>query len=276
MKRVLMAVLVCGGLFTGCAHRMTNELLDGILWVQTSGEYEAVTTQVFRTAAARLEEALADPAWSALAEETPGPVVGLPPAIIVDLDETILDNSPFEARLVADNIDYSSDLWEEWVEKGSAQAIPGAQEFLDFAQSKGVEVFYVTNRDAKSEEATRRNLRLLGLPASQDRDTVLMNGEKGWGSDKSSRRLTVAEDFRVLLLLGDDLNDFVSGAQADEPESRRQLARKYSDRWGRQWHVLPNPLYGSWEASLYGRDFGLPDKEKLRRKYLHLRPFEVN
>ncbi|MEM7586236.1 MAG: 5'-nucleotidase, lipoprotein e(P4) family [Acidobacteriota bacterium] len=260
----------------GCSsHRTTHEGLNGTLWVQTSGEYEAITTQTFDIASTRLEEALADSSWTADLEQASGDYSKLPPAIIADVDETILDNSPFQARLAIDEAEFSEDAWKQWVHKRSARALPGAKKFLDFADSKGVTIFYVTNRDADLEESTRVNLTQQDLPVDDSRDTLFMRGEKeGWGSDKASRREVVAKEFRILLLLGDDLNDFFSGARTKEPGPRRELVEKHSEQWGRKWIVFPNPLYGSWEASLFGRAYSLPDEEKLRLKYGHLAPFE--
>ena len=256
----------------GCLKHRTYEGLHGALWVQTSAEYQALSLQIFESASARLLQALADSEWSALADEGAIHKSGLPPAIIVDVDETILDNSPYQARLLMNNERYSEDSWGAWVNEASAEVLPGADQFLALAESNNVAVFYVTNRNAKLENATRQNLLNRGLPLATGHDALLMKGENGWGSDKKERRLAVAKQYRVLLLLGDDLNDFVSGARANEPTTRVDLAKKHAERWGREWHLLPNTQYGSWEASLYGRDYSLPDKERRQRKYSNLRP----
>ncbi len=254
------------------SHKGPHEVQLGTLWVQTAAEYEGLTEQAFVMAGERLEEALADPTWTAAVEQGGTAFEGLPPAIIADVDETLLDNSPLEARLAVEGIEYSATVWGEWVELRAAKALPGAKAFLESAHQQGVAIFYVTNRSAAQEEATRDNLKSEGLPLDESEDRVLTKGEKGWGSDKSTRRQTVAKTHRILLLLGDDLNDFVSGARATEPGPRKALAQQHADRWGRQWILLPNPLYGSWEASLYGRDYSLPVEEKLRRKRGYLRP----
>jgi acid phosphatase len=197
----------------------------------------------------------------------------LRPAIIVDVDETVLDNSPFQAQLVANNTDFSAELWKQWVELEQAEAIPGAVDFLNYVHARGVLVFYVTNRVVGSESHTRRNLEQAGFPLASGMDVILSKGENDWPSDKSSRRRWVAEKYRIVLLVGDDINDFVSGARTKSPEPRLALVRKYDANWGTRWIVLPNPLYGSWEASLMARNFSVPDAEKLRRKYSYLAPF---
>jgi acid phosphatase len=244
----------------------------GTLWVQTAAEYEGLTEQAFGMAGDRLAAALADPTWTAAVEQVGTAYADLPPAIIADVDETILDNSPLEARLAVEGIPYSEAVWKEWVELRAAKALPGAKAFLERAHQQGVTIFYVTNRSAEQEEATRDNLKSEGLPLDGSEDRVLTKGENDWGSDKITRRQAVAKTHRILLLLGDDLNDFVSGARAQEPETRIELARQHADKWGRRWILLPNPIYGSWEASLYGRDYGLPVEEKLRLKRGYLRP----
>jgi len=252
----------------------THEDLDSTLWVQTSAEYGALTRQIFQLATLRLEEALADPAWTAALEQEATAGAGLPPAVIVDVDETVLDNSPFQARLVVEGTDFSGPRWQAWVSKAEAEPVPGAGDFLAHAQARGVTVFYVTNRDHQLEKATRANLLAVGFPVDASRDVVLTSGEHGWNSDKSPRRGEVAKTHRILLLVGDDLNDFVAGARAKAPEPRRELAEENRERWGRGWILLPNPQYGSWEASLIARDFNMPYGDKLRRKYGYLRPFE--
>ena len=142
----------------------------------------------------------------------------------------------------------------------STPPIPGAQEFLDYAESRGVAVFYYSVRKAALRECTARNLRNLRLPFPDDSRLLLSDGES-----KSDHRAGVAARFRILLLLGDNLEDFTSGSKT-EPAARMELAQRYAQRWGREWIVLPNPMYGHWEAAAYGFDYGLPRSERVRRK----------
>lgn len=272
-KKVLFLLVFCTFLIeTACMQHKTNVGLHGALWIQTSGEYQAISLQTFETASVRLLQALADDEWSALVDEGATHNKSLPPAIIVDIDETILDNSPYQARLLIDNERFSEESWSTWVNEASAELLPGADKFLNLAASKNVTVFYVTNRNATLESATRKNLENHGLPLASDRDVLFMKGENGWSSDKIERRLAVGKQYRVLLLLGDDLNDFVSGARASDPSTRVALVKQHSNRWGREWHLLPNTQYGSWEASLFGRDYSQTDEERLQKKYSKLRP----
>ena len=248
-----------------------NENLHSTLYVQTAAEYAALTRQVFRSARQQMQQALRDSAWTAFPsqEDAPG-YRRQPPAVVVDVDETVLDNSPYQARLIADGESYSRQTWNAWVREEEAEALPGALRFAQAADEAGVTVVYLTNRDASVEAATRRNLRDLGFPLAEGRDVVLSQGEEpGWEA-KEPRREAVAEDFRILLFLGDNLGDFLPDVERSI-EARRQLAGRYAGYWGRRWFVLPNPQYGSWEAALYEYDFGLPRAEKLRRKRQRLR-----
>ena len=242
-----------------------DDRLGGVLWVQTSAEYRALALATFARARTELDRALADRSWTAALEQQ-GEIADLPPAIIADLDETLLDNSPYEADRIRVGGRFEPVSWNAWVTRARAAAIPGAAEFVHYAAARGVTVFYVTNRAAVLEEATRVNLAALGFPLAGDRDTLLMPGERpDWGSDKSPRRAEVARSFRILLLVGDDLGDFVSGARA-RPEERVALAESHSERWQRQWILLPNPYYGSWERALVDHERDLSAAEILRRK----------
>lgn len=249
------------------AGRDTHEGLNGVLWTQTSAEFWALTTAAYNNAEARLGEALKDRTWSAALEQTAGHEA-LAPAVILDLDETVLDNSPAQAQITLERTVYQQDLWNAWVEKMAAPAIPGAQSFIASAEKSGVRVFYVTNRAASEQPATLKNLASLGISASDE--TILSTGENGWTSDKTARRAQIARSYRVLLLVGDDMNDFVATAKLT-PAERSALAKKHADRWGRSWILLPNAMYGSWERALYP---GLTDDaEILRRKRAQLKGF---
>lgn len=246
--------------------------LDATLWMQTSAEFQATTLQTFRLASWRLEQALEDRQWTAALEQDTTKMAGLPTAIIVDVDETILDNSRFQARLITEGLIYEPTTWDRWVRQSAAPALAGAREFLQHADRMGVTIFYVTNRGAEHEPATRRNLEREQMPIDSSQDVVLMQGENGWTSDKTTRRQAIAESHRVLLLLGDDLNDFVSGAKKPTPEPRRELADRHRAMWGTKWFLFANPSYGSWEASLHGMSSGLSETEKQRLKRRHLNP----
>lgn len=233
---------------TAAAH----ENLNAVLWMQTALEFEASALQAFRLAQVQLDAALADPTWTAALEQQ-GDASRLPPAVIVDVDETVLDNSYYQARLIRDNAVFATPTWDAWVAEGRATAVPGAVEFSKYAASKGVTIFYVSNRTANLEEPTRRNLAALGFPLTEGVDTMLVRGERPeWSaSAKGPRRAFVARDYRILMLVGDDLGDFVVDA-AGSPAERRSRTAAQADWWGRRWIMIPNPTYGSWERAILG------------------------
>ncbi len=249
-----------------------DDRLGGVLWQQTSAEYRALALATFARARLELDRALADRTATAALEQQ-GDFADRPPAVVADVDETLLDNSAYEADRIRVGGRYEAVSWNAWVGRARAVAVPGAVEFARYAAERGVTVFYLTNRVAALEEKTRQNLAAVGFPLPPDRDTVLTPGEREWTSEKSPRRAEVARSFRILLLIGDDLGDFVSGSRA-RPEERVALAERYADRWQTDWILLPNPYYGSWERALLDNQRDLSDEEILRRKLGRLRGSE--
>ncbi|HYO48180.1 MAG TPA: HAD family acid phosphatase [Gemmatimonadota bacterium] len=243
--------------------RVEHPTLYATLWQQTAAEYRAAAWQAYDEAREVLLVALADSSWTAAVEQEGAEFSGLPAAIILDVDETVLDNSPQQARVILEGGSFDPESWAVWVNEAQAPAVPGARDFLQLADSLEVAVFYVTNRDEPLEAATRRNLEAAGMPVDPRVDTVLSRGEReGWTSDKTSRREVIAERYRIVLLVGDDFNDFVAARlpRAD----RDRLVERYRDRWGERWIVLPNPTYGSWEGALYPGDEDLTAEERAR------------
>lgn len=248
------------------AHAYGTENLNAVLWVQTAAEYQASARQAYVLAEMMLDVALADPTWSALTEQEGADFADLPPAVILDVDETVLDNSPNQARQVLDDRDFTTETWHEWVREERAGTVPGALAFVRAATARGIRVFYVTNRRHQVEEPTRRNLAARGFPLDAAVDTVLTRGERpDWGGDKGSRRAHVAVDHRVLLQIGDNLGDFVSGVNVDRA-ARQALVERYADHWGQRWIMLPNPQYGSWDGALIDFQYGLDRGAKRARK----------
>lgn len=235
-----------------------DQNLNATLWVQSSAEYGALTTQTYRAAATALTAALADPHWTAAYEQT-NDFRALPPAVILDLDETVLDNSSAQVQAMRSGRGFTEEGWTAWVKEARALAIPGAVAFLHAARLKGVALHYITNRvcnTADADDPTVKVLKALRIPYAPDRLHC-----RTAGSDKTGRRHAVAERFRILLLIGDDFNDFT--AVPDAVTERAELRKFYEPMWGEKWFVLPNPMYGSWERSV-GVD--------LNKKWNALRP----
>lgn len=249
-------------------YRDTHEQLQGTLWMQTAAEYKVLTRATYRAAGEALLKALADPTWTAATEQSTDPS-RLTPAVILDLDETVLDNSRSQGEQVIRRASYSDTLWGDWVKLVKAADIPGATEFLKSARDQKVAVFFVTNRTLGEEAATLLNLTNLGIQATADE--ILSKEENGWTSDKTARRQHIAQSHRILLLIGDDLGDFIPSKLT--PEQRVEAADKYSDWWGTRWFLLPNPMYGSWDRALYNHQ-NLPDQEVLEKKRALVKGFE--
>ena len=248
--------------------QLRHPLLNATLWTQTAVEYDGVTRGAYQLAEEMLTPALADSTWSADLEQvdrSPAQYRDKPPAVVLDVDETVLDNSPYQARLIQQDAAYDSESWAAWSRERTADAVPGARAFTQHADSLGVQVIYLTNRDASLEEATRDNLRQLGFPVQDAPDAVLTQGERPGWEPKDPRREWVAERYRILLLVGDNLGDFVEPADTSLA-ARQQIADRHDRFWGTRWIALPNPQYGSWDGALFQYDYGLSPLEQLRQK----------
>ena len=240
----------------------THELLHPTLYAQTAAEYRALCLASYAQGRMQLEKALADKTWSACTEQS-GAFGELLPAVILDADETALDNSAYEARLIEGGGEYGAATWLPWCREMKARAVPGAVEFCKFAAEKGCTVFFITNRDAEVREETRANLKALGFPMKEGVETVLC---REGVSDKGPRRKQVCEKYRALIQCGDQLTDFASEFNKTATGKRNELCAKYADWFGTRWIMLPNAMYGDWEASLYDYKFSLSIEEKVARK----------
>jgi acid phosphatase len=242
-----------------------------VLYAQSSAEYEANNLQTFAGAKLALEKALVNKNWTAAIEQKED-FSEKPPAVILDIDETVLNNIPFQARAIIKGESYPNG-WVEWMLEEASTSVAGVSEFLKYADSKGIKIFYVTNRIAIAEEATRNNLKKLGLPFDTDRDVLLMKNENGWTSDKVSRRELIAQDYRILLLIGDQLGDFISLDEATSGmDSRKEIAAKYEEMWGKKWFMITNPIYGRWEASIYNNEYPDTERELMQMRLKALKP----
>jgi 5'-nucleotidase (lipoprotein e(P4) family) len=244
-----------------------HELLNATLWVQKSAEWRGLCHQAYTGARAQLDKALKTPAWTAALEQTSA-FEKLPPAVILDVDETVLDNSYYEARLIRDGGSYGPKTWDAWCKEATATPIPGALEFCQYAHKKGATVFYVTNRKSHLREATRKNLVAQGFPMREGVETVRTRDKQ---RDKGPRRIAIAKEYRILLLVGDNGSDFCSPLLAETNAETRAVADKHSAWWGGRWILLPNPMYGHWEANAVKRRWGARNealRQHLRREAL--------
>lgn len=243
-----------------------SDLLLATLWTQRSVEYKANALTVFALARIRLDEALADKGWTAAPAEQTGDYKTLPPAVILDIDETLLDNSKYQVWMMKSDQTFSTRTWNEFCAAQISTAVPGALEFVKYADAKGVKIFYITNRAAETEKDTRENMQKLGFPLGGNVDTFLMQNEKpGWGSAKSTRRAVVTKDYRVLLNIGDNFGDFDDRYRSSEADRLKAYEADMA-YWGKQWLMIANPTYGSFDTAPYGHDFKKSREEQRKAK----------
>lgn len=233
---------------------LNEQLVMATVWMQSSAEFRALCYQAFNVAAMNLDSFMNAYTGSK------------PVAVIVDADETVIDNSAYEAFLIGQDFGYSSKTWVPWMAAAEARAIPGAKRFLDYAAAKGVEIFYVTNRKKVGYDGTRKNLMELGFPDVDEKHLLLRTDS----SDKQARRDMVAADYEVALLIGDNLNDFTSDFAKKGVADRFAETDAAIGQWGTRFIVVPNPSYGEWEGAVYGGNWGASaaEKDQMRKSYL--------
>ena len=253
-----------------------NDNLNAVAWTQNAIEHDLIYREVYRVAGEKLRAALKDSTWDALPNrDRKQPLHSkLKPAVIVDIDETVLDNSPYQARLVANGKAYDEFTWSEWCREKRAKPLPGALEFAQGAAKRGITVFYLSNRAQDLNGATLENLRADGFPVENDGvflglGTVVDGCEQN-GSEKGCRRALVGRTHRVLMQFGDQIGDFVD-IDANTPNGRRAAIEPYAKWIGERWFVLPNPTYGAWEPALFNNDWARPAGERREAKIEALR-----
>ena len=260
---------------TAPAAVAANDNLNAVAWSQTAIEHDLIYLQTYRDAQARLLAALHDRHWDALGKgDRTTPLRGLKPAVILDIDETALDNSPFAARMVQGNHEYNEADWAAWCREENARALPGAVEFTRFAAKHGIAVVYISNRAKDLDQATLANLRKAGFPVSGPQSFLglgtVVDGCEQAGSEKGCRRQLVAQHYRVLMQFGDQIGDFVD-VLANTADGRRKAVADYLPWIGTRWFVLPNPTYGSWEPALFNNDWSAAPEQRRRQKVEALR-----
>lgn len=257
------------------AEPAANDNLNAVIWMQAALEYRLLAGQTYRSALNELDRALKTPDWDALAaDERANPATGLPPAIIVDVDETVLDNSAYQARLIRDNAAYDEITWDNWVREEAALPVPGAVEFAKAATARGVTIFYITNRVEHLNAQTLSNLRKAGFPIAEPGQFLglgtFVEGCEQYGSEKGCRRQLIGRSHRVLMQFGDQISD-MANILVNTPEGREQAMKPYLGWIGERWFILPNPSYGGWEPALFNNAWELPPSERRQLKLDALR-----
>ena len=294
LKHLTLAALTAGFLFapvaadTGRSHTPLAEL-----WVQTSAEYKGLCYQAYQTATLQFER------WEPILQKRADgkaylPGSNKPVAIILDLDETVIDNSGFQAFAIRNNTTYSPELWAAWCEfqgvsEKASRTVPGAVEFLKKVQKMGVTPIYISNRTKGMEPSTIKVLKRAGLDMSgiekrvrlryvdkleAKRHAEALLVSEGISADspegiatiegegeKEARRREIRQNYDVLAYFGDvygDFEPFVKMAKSNKRhfEQRQASAEANKAKWGSVWFILPNPMYGSW-----GLGQAIPPKE---------------
>jgi acid phosphatase len=238
---------------------LAHDNTDAVVWLQSSVEYAATTSGIYASATRALVE---------LAESSSRPVDQL--AIVLDIDETVLDNSAYQEQLIFEDEAYNRESWDLWLARRAATDVPGVVEFLQTAQSLGFHIAFITNRPCRTrtgvadpcpqKKDTRLNLEDIGIETTST--TLYLEGEQPpkvcrayltkaerkegkWSSDKTSRRQCVSRDREIVMLFGDQLGDFVEEHGSESDRAGRETAQDF-DQWGKSWFMLPNPTYGGW------------------------------
>lgn len=235
-------------------QRLADQSTMAVNWMQQSGEYQAIALQTFRFATSAFQQAAAKGTHS--------------PAVIVDLDETMIDNSAYQAWAAKQEVPFTDATWSQWTHAEQALAIPGAVEFARYIDSHGGIIFYVSNRAEQDRQATVDNLRALGFPGVSP-ETLLLNTST---SNKQARFDSIkAKGYQVVVYVGDNLNDFGQATWHKDNGQRREFVAQNREKFGTEFFVLPNPSYGDWESGLSQHYSSMRPTDKLEVRKQSLR-----
>ena len=251
-----------------------NDNLNAVLWDQSAVEAKATMTQAYVLARIRFDEALADKSRTADPSVQTGDFVNKPPAVVLDVDDTVLNTSAYQAWTVTNGTDFSGKTWDAYVKAEKDVPIAGAIPFLNYAARRGVTIFYVTNRTEDQEAPTVEEMKKLGFPMGKGKvDTFLAEHEKpDWGGAKSTRRAYIAKKYRILLLFGDNMGDFTD-KYTGSVEDRDKVYEADMAHWGHDWIALPNPTYGSFQSAPFLSDYSKSADEQRKEIEGVLKPW---
>lgn len=234
-------------------ENLNAELTMAVAWMQNSAEYRELCYQAYNTAL--------DQVVRAVAHHKDG---DKPLAIVLDADETVVDNSAFEAGLIGTDNAYSNKNWDKWCAAAKASAMPGAANFLQSVDKLGVDIFYVTNRSMDTQyEGSAKNMKAMGFP-QVDRKHMLFKTDT---SNKQPRYDEVSKQYEVVVYLGDNAGDLPIGTYHKGQAERNAIVDAHKSEFGHRFIALPNPSYGDWEPALkkdgkFGDYWKLTPKEK--------------
>ncbi len=221
-------------LILGCSRdQLTgqqDQLIQATIWFQHSAEMRALYYQSYHWAGRELDQKVSEGSEKPL-------------AVVLDIDETILDNSPQTAQQIVEGVPFTDAMWDEWCSLAQAQPLPGALDFTKSAAEKGVELFYISNRGNHLLGVTLENLRAAGFPFADSSHVLLKTST----SVKDLRREKVKETHEIALLIGDNLGDFSGIFDERSDGLANERVDENKDLFGTTFIILPNPMYGSWE-----------------------------
>ncbi|TSJ44160.1 5'-nucleotidase, lipoprotein e(P4) family [Mucilaginibacter corticis] len=249
-KFLLFKVLLFSVLIVDAQNAPLSITNGGKVWAlayqQCAAEYKALCFQAYNIAHWRLDEAIKHKGKKPL-------------AVVTDIDETLLDNSPYDAERAINNQPFDLKTWKQWTAKGIADTVPGAPSFFKHAASKGVAVFYITNRDENERDGTAKNLKLYNLPYIDATHLIFKQST----SSKKDRRKQVLAKYNIVLLCGDNLADFDALYDNKPSEANRDAAtEKLKKQFGSKYIIIPNPSYGDFENALFKFDYKLTEAQK--------------
>ncbi len=216
-----------------------EQKVDAALW-QLSAEARACFWQSFNLATLRFDQALEE---YEDAENL---------AVIADIDDTLVDGVMYTADVLQDG-EWTGAAFGESLASEACLPLPGAVEFMNYVVDNGGTVFYVTNRDPSLREVTYSSMEEMGFPMIDEEHVFIR--EEGMASSKESRRANIEQDYEVVLILGDNLEDFSDLFPVSEGvTARRDAVDDLRDQWGDKFIVFPNAVYGDWEKAIYKYD----------------------
>lgn len=262
MKKTILTVGLVSTLLVGCSTNKINQSssktpysnieLNGKLYAaifqQSTAEYQALCIQAFNIATLQLD--------LLLKENHSRPL-----AIVTDIDETFLDNSPYAVQMAREGKVFDEATWNSWTSKGNAIPLAGSLEFFNYAASKGVDIFYVTNRSHNDKQGTLENLKKYNFPFADETHVIVRDTE----SSKETRRQKLSETHEIAMLLGDNLSDFSVVFDKKTMAERVENVHKNASLFGKKFIILPNTGYGDWESAIldYKRDWSSTQKDSI-------------
>ena len=225
-----LLVIFCLFFTFGCSSNKVSQKDHSMYWHKNSAEYKALCLQAYNAAKNKLDIEL-----SKNIDETL--------AIVADIDETILNNTPYNEMLIKENASFNQENWSDWVNKKIATAVPGSLDFFNYADSKGVEIIYLSNRRVENYEPTKENLISLGFPFKESTQMLLRTNSR----DKDERRKSI-ENYNIIMFIGDNLGDFDSTFFDKDNEERWEISKSKKEKFGDSFILIPNLIYGDWEV----------------------------